>query len=74
MGNTEYKDRIVHELDNLNREQQKMMLDYLLRKAVKRSMQMAGKYALDTNIIIRLFAGDQAIIGWLAGVSEIYVR
>ncbi len=34
---------------------------------------MAGKYALYTNIIIRLFAGDKAVLDWVAGVSELYV-
>ena len=34
---------------------------------------MAGKYALDTNTVIRLFAGDQAVLNWVTGVSELYV-
>ncbi len=43
MGNTEYKDRIVHELDNLNREQQKKMLDYLLRLKLSEPIDTRGK-------------------------------
>jgi len=46
MGNTEYKDRIVHELDSLNREQQKKMLDYLLRIKVSEPKGTSGKELL----------------------------
>ncbi len=46
MGNTEYKDRILHELDSLNREQQRKMLDYLLRIKVSEPKGTSGKELL----------------------------
>lgn len=34
---------------------------------------MNGRYLLDTNIIIRLFTGDKAILNWLEKAPEIYI-
>jgi tRNA(fMet)-specific endonuclease VapC len=34
---------------------------------------MSGKYLLDTNIVIRLFAEDQVVIIWLKEAPEIYI-
>lgn len=34
---------------------------------------MDGKYLLDTNIIIALFAGDKSILAKLAQVDEIFI-
>jgi len=34
---------------------------------------MNGKYLLDTNIVIRLFAGDEVVLSWIKEVNEIYI-
>jgi tRNA(fMet)-specific endonuclease VapC len=34
---------------------------------------VSGRYLLDTNIVIALFAGDQSVLDHLKGVSEIYI-
>ena len=34
---------------------------------------MDGKYLLDTNIVIRLFAGDRTVLNWMEKTSEIYI-
>lgn len=34
---------------------------------------MNGKYLLDTNILIKLFAGDENVTGWLKKAPEIYI-
>jgi len=34
---------------------------------------MNGKYLLDTNIVIRLFAGGEAVLNWLGKKPEIYI-
>ena len=36
-------------------------------------MPMSGKYLLDTNIIIALFARDDAVINWLQNTGEVFV-
>ena len=34
---------------------------------------MNGRYLLDTNIVVRLFAGDKAVQNWLDKAPEIYI-
>ncbi len=34
---------------------------------------MNGKYLLDTNILIKLFAGDENVIKWLKKAPEIFI-
>ena len=34
---------------------------------------MSGKYLLDTNIVISLFAGDEVVLSWIKKVNEIYI-
>lgn len=34
---------------------------------------MNGRYLLDTNIVIRLFAEDKTVLDWLGKTSEIYI-
>lgn len=34
---------------------------------------MIGKYLLDTNIIIALFAGEQSVLDQLRNASEVYI-
>nr|VFK01371.1 MAG: tRNA(fMet)-specific endonuclease VapC [Candidatus Kentron sp. LFY] len=36
-------------------------------------MQMSGKYLLDTNIVIALFANDPAVVGKIEKTEEIFV-
>jgi predicted nucleic acid-binding protein len=33
---------------------------------------MNGRYLLDTNIVIRLFASDKAVLNWLRKAPEVY--
>ncbi len=34
---------------------------------------MSGRYLLDTNIVIRLFSGDKALLNWLKQELEVYI-
>ncbi len=34
---------------------------------------MDGRFLLDTNIVIRLFAGDKAILNWLKKKPEVFI-
>ena len=34
---------------------------------------MSGKYLLDTNIVISLFAGNEVVLSWIKEVNEIYI-
>jgi tRNA(fMet)-specific endonuclease VapC len=36
-------------------------------------MQMSGKYLLDTNIVIALFANDSAVVGKIGKAEDIFV-
>lgn len=33
---------------------------------------MNGRYLLDTNIVIRLFAGDKVLLNWLKKEPEVF--
>ena len=35
---------------------------------------MTGSYLLDTNIVIALFAGEQAVLNHLRDTNEVYIK
>ncbi len=45
----------------------------LLLKDAKKLMITAGRFLLDTNIVIRLFGGDPIVIDWIKKEPEIFV-
>jgi tRNA(fMet)-specific endonuclease VapC len=45
----------------------------LSNRAVKKLTQMTGRYLLDTNIIIALFANEEEVQDLLAQTEEVFV-